>query len=140
MPRLRRPFRWDAVATYADRALSGAHTAERHGYQRMLKDAEEQGFDAIVAEDIDRFTRDMEESAAPAQAHGFLVIEIHVANERRVGKLAGAFKGMMSDLYLDQLAEQDPPRHDRAFDRGGTPWWSLFRLCQRLGARPAGDR
>ena len=70
----------------------------------------------------------------------FIGIEIHTASDGRVDKMDGALKGMMSDIYLDQLADKTRRGMIGAFDRGGDSWRSLFRLCQRLGARPAGDR
>jgi DNA invertase Pin-like site-specific DNA recombinase len=65
------------VATYRDRAVSGAHTVERKGYRALLADAEAKRFDAIVAEDLDRFTRDMEESARLLRRMAFHGVEIH---------------------------------------------------------------
>jgi site-specific DNA recombinase len=48
---------WSYLTAYADRALSGASRL-RPGYQRLLADARQGGFDVIVAEALDRLSRD----------------------------------------------------------------------------------
>src|SRR6266852_396806 len=54
---------WALVATYNDRAQSGA-SALRAGYQQLLEDARAGRFDFIVAEALDRLSRDQEDVAA----------------------------------------------------------------------------
>ncbi|MCW5749636.1 MAG: recombinase family protein, partial [Alphaproteobacteria bacterium] len=54
---------WTLVATYADRAMSGA-SALRPGYQKLLEDARHGAFDVLVAEAMDRLSRDQEDIAA----------------------------------------------------------------------------
>ena len=53
---------WTLVATYRDQALSGA-TRLRSGYQKLLEDARKNVFDVIVAEALDRLSRDQEDVA-----------------------------------------------------------------------------
>ncbi len=54
---------WQSINTYTDRAVSGA-TVLRHGYQNMLEDARNGAFDVVVAEALDRLSRDQEDVAA----------------------------------------------------------------------------
>lgn len=54
---------WSPVATYSDRAVSGASRL-RPGYQRLLEDARTGRFDVVVAEALDRLSRDQEDTAA----------------------------------------------------------------------------
>ena len=54
---------WTLVATYNDRGKSGASTL-RPGYQRLLEDARNGCFDVVVAEALDRLSRDQEDIAA----------------------------------------------------------------------------
>jgi site-specific DNA recombinase len=54
---------WRLVQVYRDSAMSGA-TALRPGYQAMLAGAREAEFDVVVAESLDRLSRDQEDVAA----------------------------------------------------------------------------
>ena len=49
---------WTLIESYSDAAMSGA-TALRPGYQKMLEDARNGGYDIIVAEALDRLSRDL---------------------------------------------------------------------------------
>ena len=51
------------VEVYEDRAISGASTANRLGWQRLMRDARAGRFDVVVAEALDRISRDQEDLA-----------------------------------------------------------------------------
>lgn len=51
------------VATFTDRGISGASTKNRPGFQSMMRSAEERAFDVLIAEDVDRISRDQAERA-----------------------------------------------------------------------------
>src|SRR5437588_4125307 len=53
---------WEYLHAYTDRALSGAN-ALRPAYQSLLEDARRGQFDAVVAEALDRLSRDQEDIA-----------------------------------------------------------------------------
>lgn len=52
---------WAIVATFEDRALSGATSENRAGYQAFLREASapRRAFDTILIEDLSRLTRDL---------------------------------------------------------------------------------
>ncbi|MFZ3585484.1 recombinase family protein, partial [Loktanella sp. DJP18] len=54
---------WSEAETYADRGISGASHL-RPAYQRLLQDARENRLDVVVAEGLDRLSRDQEHIAA----------------------------------------------------------------------------
>ena len=54
---------WSCNSVYTDHGISGA-TALRPGYQKLLEDARNGGFDLVVAEALDRLSRDQEDIAA----------------------------------------------------------------------------
>jgi DNA invertase Pin-like site-specific DNA recombinase len=66
---------WTLQQTYSDRALSGASML-RPGYQRLLADARDGQFDVVVAEALDRLSRDQEDSAALYKRLSFAGIRI----------------------------------------------------------------
>ena len=54
---------WTLLSTYSDAASSGASRL-RPGYQKLLEDARAGAFDVVVAEALDRLSRDQEDVAA----------------------------------------------------------------------------
>ena len=54
---------WSLVNSYTDYAISGASRL-RPGYQKLLEDARAGTFDVVVAEALDRLSRDQEDTAA----------------------------------------------------------------------------
>ena len=54
---------WELTATYSDAASSGASRL-RPGYQKLLEDALAGAIDVVVAEALDRLSRDQEDVAA----------------------------------------------------------------------------
>src|SRR5471030_2735087 len=53
---------WTLSSTYTDHAISGS-VRLRPGYQKLLEDAREGHFDVIIAEALDRLSRDQEDLA-----------------------------------------------------------------------------
>jgi len=53
---------WEYKHAYTDRAISGA-SALRPAYQALLEDARRGAFDVVVAEALDRLSRDQEDVA-----------------------------------------------------------------------------
>ena len=54
---------WTVVEEFTDHAISGA-TLLRAGFQALMRDALNQRFDVVLAEALDRFSRDQEDTAA----------------------------------------------------------------------------
>ena len=61
---------WNLVATYTDHAITGASRL-RPGYQKLLEDARNNQFDLVVAEALDRLSRDQEDVAALSNTSHF---------------------------------------------------------------------
>ena len=53
---------WQLVGTYADAAMSGT-SPFRPNYLKLLQDARKRAFDVVVAEALDRLSRDQEDVA-----------------------------------------------------------------------------
>lgn len=91
------------VMTFEDRAISGASTKNRPGFNALMRAAEARLFDVIVAEDIDRISRDQADYHAARKRLDFLGITIHTATGK-VGRLDGALRALMGEMYLENLA------------------------------------
>src|SRR5262249_47727648 len=94
---------WPVTELYSDRAISGATTL-RPGYQRMLSDAPLRKFDFIVAEGLDRLSRDQAAIATLFKQLSFLGIRIVTCAEGEVNELHVGLKGTMNALFLKDLA------------------------------------
>ncbi len=53
----------DVVGIYADYAVSGAHLKSRPEASRLLKESQENRFDVVIDEALDRLSRDQEDVA-----------------------------------------------------------------------------
>jgi site-specific DNA recombinase len=96
---------WLPGRVYADHGASGASHL-RAGYQALLQDARRHEFDVVVAESLDRLSRDQEHVAGlykQLSFHGVLVLTIA---EGEITELHVGLKGAVSALYLKDLAQK----------------------------------
>ncbi|WP_170433108.1 recombinase family protein [Ruegeria arenilitoris] len=96
---------WQETQTYSDRGLSGASHL-RPGYQQLLEDARLNQFDAVVAEGLDRISRDQEHIASFFKQMRFQGIPIVTVAEGEISELHIGLKGTMSSLFLKDLAQK----------------------------------
>ena len=94
---------WQVVEVYPDMGLSGSSHL-RPSYQRLLEDARRGRFDIVVAESLDRISRDQEHMAAFHKQMSFLGIRTVTVGEGDISELHIGLKGTMSALYLKDLA------------------------------------
>ena len=96
---------WVEASVFCDRGLSGASHL-RPAYQDLMGKARLGHFDVVVAESIDRLSRDQEHIAAFHKAMCFLGIPIVTMAEGAINELHIGLKGTMSALYLKDLAQK----------------------------------
>ena len=96
---------WDVVEIFADEAMSGA-THLRPDFQRMQQLAMRGGFEVLVAEALDRMSRDQEHIAGLHKRLNYLGVQIHTKAEGRISEIHIGLGGTMSALFLRQLAEK----------------------------------
>jgi DNA invertase Pin-like site-specific DNA recombinase len=94
---------WHLVSSYADRAISGASFL-RPGYQQALHDASRGSFDIVVAEALDRISRDQADTATFYKHLAFNGIGLVTLSEGRIDELHVGLKGTMNALFLKDLA------------------------------------
>lgn len=96
---------WAIVQCYTDHAISGA-SMNRPGIQALLRDAQDKKFEIVLAEALDRLSRDQGDTAHLHRQLKFLGIRIATLAEGDVGILDIGFKGVMNQLYLDDMKEK----------------------------------
>ena len=95
----------ELTQTYADHGISGASLL-RPGYQQLLTDARAGMFEVVVAESIDRLSRDQEHIAAFHKTMNFAGVSVITTSEGAINELHIGLKGTMSALYLKDLADK----------------------------------
>ena len=94
---------WHLTNTYTDHAISGASPL-RPGYQKLLEDARSGLFEVVVAEALDRLSRDQEHVASLFKILSFADVRLVTLAEGEIGELHVGFKGTMNALFLKDLA------------------------------------
>jgi len=94
---------WSLIEVYSDRAVSGASTL-RPGYQKMLEDARNGAFDILLAEALDRLSRDQENIAGLYKQLSFDGVKLITLAEGEINELHVGLKGTMNALFLKDLA------------------------------------
>ena len=94
---------WKLVQVFQDRAISGASTL-RPGYQALLAGARDGAFDVVVAEALDRLSRDQEDVAALFKRLRFAGIQIVTLADGEINELHVGLKGTMNALFIRDLA------------------------------------
>ena len=96
---------WQPGKVYSDHAISGATTL-RPGYQKMLEDARAGRFEVLVAEALDRLSRDQENIAGLFKQLSFAGVRLVTLSEGEIGELHVGLKGTMNALFLKDLAQK----------------------------------
>ncbi len=96
---------WSICEEYTDHAVSGA-TLLRAGFQALMRDALNRRFDVVLAESLDRFSRDQEDTAGLFKRLTFAGVNIVTLAEGDITHLHIGFKGTMNALFLKDLAEK----------------------------------
>jgi site-specific DNA recombinase len=96
---------WTIAQEYSDHAVSGA-TLLRSGFQALMRDALNRRFDVVLAESLDRFSRDQEDTAGLFKRLTFAGVNIVTLAEGDITHLHIGFKGTMNALFLKDLVEK----------------------------------
>ncbi|TCM14212.1 DNA invertase Pin-like site-specific DNA recombinase [Novosphingobium sp. PhB165] len=96
---------WEIVEEYTDHATSGASLL-RPGIQALMADAARGRFDVILAEAMDRLSRDQEDIAGLFKRMAYADTKIVTLSEGEVTHLHIGLKGTMNALFLKDLADK----------------------------------
>ncbi|PRA84988.1 recombinase family protein [Ochrobactrum sp. MYb29] len=95
---------WKIVGTYKDAGISGASMILRPGIQALLQDAQAGQFDIVLAEALDRISRDQADVATFYKHLKFAGVPIITLSEGEISELHVGLKGTMNALFLKDLA------------------------------------
>src|SRR6202453_1114282 len=95
----------DCLQCYTDAAISGA-SLMRPGIQQLMQDAMAGRFQIILAEALDRLSRNLADIAGLYQSLTFAGVRIVTLSEGEISELHIGLKGTMNSLQLKDLAEK----------------------------------
>ena len=96
---------WTIVEEYSDHAISGSSLL-RPGIQALISDATRGRFDLILAEAMDRLSRDQEDIAGLFKRMSYSDVKMVTLSEGEVSHLHVGLKGTMNALFLKDLADK----------------------------------
>jgi DNA invertase Pin-like site-specific DNA recombinase len=96
---------WEVMAQFSDAAISGDSLHNRPGVREMMMAAKER-IDAVLTESLDRLSRDLEDIAGMYKRLAFWGVKIMTLADGEVGKLHVGLKGLIANLYLEDLAQK----------------------------------
>lgn len=130
---------WPAPVVFQDAAISGSRT-DRPEYQRLLAGAG--AFDVVLVDDLSRLGRDSEEVQRALKRLRFAGVRLvgisdGVDTSQKGHKVNVGLRGLMSELYLDDLAEKTHRglmgRALKGASAGGLPYG--YRVGAETGSR-----
>jgi DNA invertase Pin-like site-specific DNA recombinase len=118
---------WEYLCAYTDRAQSGA-SALRPAYQALLEDARQGKFNVVVAEALDRLSRDQEDVAGLFKRLRFAGVRLFTLAEGEISELHVGLKGTMNALFLKDLADKTRRGLEGRVRQGHSGGGVVFRL------------
>jgi len=108
---------WTVAEEFTDHAVSGA-TLLRAGFQALMRDALDGRFNVVLAEALDRFSRDQEDTAGLFKRLTFAGVNIVTLAEGDITHLHVGLKGTMNALFLKDLADRRDAASEGASNSG----------------------
>jgi len=127
---------WQIVGSFEDAAISGASMILRPGIQRLLAEAQAGKFDIVLAEALDRVSRDQADVATLFKHLQFARVPLVTLAEGEISELHVGLKGTMNALFLKDLAKKTHRglrgRVEKGFSAGAVGYG--YRMIRRLNS------
>jgi hypothetical protein len=94
------------VATFSDRALSGASIHRREGIKELLGAARSGAFDIVIAESMSRIGRDQEDRAGIRKRLQFANVRLATPVDGIVSSLTDGIRAVIDSQQLEDLKHQ----------------------------------
>lgn len=135
---------WSVAGQYKDVATSGASML-RGGIQRLTEDALAGKFEIVLAEALDRLSRDQADIAGFYKRMRFADVQIVTLSEGEISDLHIGLKGTMNALFLKDLADKTRRglrgRVEAGKSGGGNSYgYDVVRKIASDGTPQRGDR
>lgn len=135
----------EVVEVFSDYAISGGHLNSRPGMLSLLERARAGDFDLVLAEALDRLSRDQEDIAAIYKRLGHAGVMIITLSEGEINELHVGLKGTMNALYLKDLAQKTRRGQRGRVEAGKIPGgnsygYRMLRELQDNGTVTTGER
>ena len=133
------------VEIYTDYAISGGHLGNRQGMLSLMNHAKENAFDVVIAEALDRISRDQEDIAGIYKRLNHAEIKIITLSEGEINELHVGLKGTMNALFLKDLAVKTRRGQRGRVEAGKIPGGNSYgyKIVRRLkedGTVTTGER
>ena len=135
---------WEIADSYSDRSISGASLI-RPGIQALMEDAQKGRFTIVLAESLDRVSRDQEDIAGVYKRLSFAGIQMVTLSEGDICELHIGLKGTMGALFLKDLADKTRRglrgRIQAGRSGGGNSYgYDVVRRLEADGSQATGER
>ena len=126
---------WRIADSFSDHAMSGASMLHP-GLQALFHAAQDGQFDVVMAEALDRPSRDQADIAAIHKRLSFIGVSIFTLAEGEIGELHVGLKGTMNQLILKDLADKTRRGLRRRVEAGRSGGGNSYGydVIRRLGA------
>ena len=133
------------IDIYSDYAISGSSLRNRPGMRALLEEAKKGRFDCVIAEALDRISRDQEDIAAIYKRLRYSDIRVLTLAEGEISELHVGLKGTMNALFLKDLALKIRRGQRGRVEAGRIPGGGSYgyRIIRRLlvdGSVSTGER
>ncbi len=91
---------------FSDYAISASNLRTRPGMLALMEAARARDFDVVIAEALDRISRDQEDVAAIFKRLNHADVKLITLTEGEINELHVGLKGTMNALFLKDLAEK----------------------------------
>ena len=127
---------WQLAGSYEDAAITGASMILRPGIQKLLADVQGGKFDIVLAEALDRVSRDQADVATLFKHLQFARVPLVTLAEGEISELHVGLKGTMNALFLKDLAKKTHRglrgRVEKGFSAGAVGYG--YRMVRRLSS------
>ncbi|KRW96196.1 recombinase family protein [Paracoccus sp. MKU1] len=97
---------WQVVEEYSDHSISGSSMIQRPGLQALVMDSARGRFDLVLAEALDRVSRDQEDIAGIYKRMRYADVKMFTLSEGEISELHVGLKGTMNALFIKDLADK----------------------------------
>ncbi len=124
----------NVVEVFNDYAISASNLRTRPGMLALMEAARARDFDVVIAEALDRISRDQEDVAAIFKRLNHADVKLITLTEGEINELHVGLKGTMNALFLKDLAEKTRRGQRGRVEAGRIPGGNSYgyRMIRRI--------